>query len=81
MSATASRRALAAALAVAVLAACATVPSDYPKSPSHALEDTRTTELGRRISALTRGRAPDESGFYVLGDGVDALGARLNVSF
>ena len=73
-------RALMLTVAVAVLAACASVPPDYPKSPSHAFEDTRTTELGRRISALTRGRAPDESGFYVLGDGVDALGARLNLA-
>jgi putative cardiolipin synthase len=67
-------------VAIAVLTACATVPSDYPKSPSHALEDTRTTELGRRVSALSRARAPDESGFYVLSDGVDALGARLNLT-
>jgi putative cardiolipin synthase len=66
-------------VAVAVFAACATVPSDYPKSPSHALQDTRTTELGRRVSALRRGRTPDESGFYVLADGVDALGARLEL--
>ena len=63
--------------ALAILAACATAPTDYPKAPSFALEDTRTTELGRRVSELTRTHAADESGFYVLTEGVDALAARL----
>jgi putative cardiolipin synthase len=72
-----SLRTLMLAAALAVLAACATVPTDYPRTPSYALEDTGNTELGRSVGARIRGRAPGESGFYVLADGVDALGARL----
>ena len=64
-------------VALAILASCTTAPTDYPKAPSFALEDTRTTELGRRVSELTRTHAADESGFYVLTEGVDALAARL----
>jgi putative cardiolipin synthase len=64
-------------MALAILASCATVPSDYPREPSFALEDTGATELGRRVSELTRTRGVDQSGFYVLTEGVDALAARL----
>jgi hypothetical protein len=39
-------------MALGILASCASIPSDYPKPPSFALEDTRTTELG---SVLTEG--------------------------
>jgi hypothetical protein len=39
--------------AIPILVSCASVPSDYPKPPSFALEDTRTTELGRRVSELS----------------------------
>ena len=64
-------------VALTILASCTTAPTDYPKAPSFALEDTRTTELGRRVSELTRTHAADESGFYVLTEGVDALATRL----
>jgi putative cardiolipin synthase len=64
-------------MSLAILASCASIPSDYPKPPSFALEDTRTTELGRRVSELTRSHGADESGFYVLTEGVDALAVRL----
>jgi putative cardiolipin synthase len=66
-----------AALAMLVLAACATVPSDYPKTPSHALDDTASTELGRRAARWGRDLGPGESGFFVMTEGVDALAARL----
>jgi putative cardiolipin synthase len=64
-------------VALTILASCTTAPTDYPKAPSFALEDTRTTELGRRVSELTRTHVADESGFYVLTEGVDALATRL----
>lgn len=65
-------------LALAILGACATKPpTDYPKTPSFALEDTSLTKLGKLVSKRTGGRGPDESGFFVLRDGVDALAARL----
>ena len=64
-------------MALGILASCASIPSDYPKPPSFALEDTRNTELGRRVSELTRTHVADESGFYVLTEGVDALATRL----
>lgn len=65
-------------IALGFLGACATtIPTDYPQSPSVALQDTQNTALGRRVIELTAGRPTDESAFYVLRDGVDALAARL----
>ena len=68
---------VAAALALAILAACANVPTDYPKTPSHALNDTRDTEVGRRAARWGRDLGPGESGFFAMTEGVDALAARL----
>ncbi len=60
----------------ALLAGCASVDFDYPKVESRALADTQDTNLGRLAAGL-EGGAPDESGFYLLSDGIDALAARL----
>ena len=66
------------AMALGILGACATsVPEDYSKTPSAALQDTQDTALGKRVAELIAGRPAGESGFYVLRDGVDALAARL----
>jgi len=55
---------------------CASVDFDYPKSVSTAPTDTADTHFGKQLV----GRAeehPDQSGFYPLSDGIDALSIRL----
>ncbi len=60
-------------MVLVVLGACATSPpTDYPKSPGAALQNTQDSTLGKKVSALKTGHPADESGFYVLTDGVDA---------
>lgn len=62
---------------VAILAGCASVDFDYPKTASHVLPDTGDSYLGRHFSALGADKPAGHSGFYPLPDGVDALAARL----
>lgn len=59
-----------------LLGGCASVDFDYPKQESTAVTDTDDTYLGRQISPLTP-QHPGESGFFLLGDGIEALAARL----
>src|SRR6476620_12628372 len=57
------------------IAGCAALPQNDP-APSHALEDTRATSLGRALApaaAANRGR----TGVYLLADGRDAFAARV----
>jgi putative cardiolipin synthase len=64
-------------LSLALLAGgCATVDLDYPRTPSTALQNTQDTALGRAVGKHIASHV-DESGFYVLADGIDALAARL----
>jgi putative cardiolipin synthase len=59
------------------IAGCATsVPFDYPRTPSFAYTDTEDSYLGQAAATLLAPH-PDESGFYVLTDGIDALAIRL----
>ena len=58
------------------LAGCATAPLDFPKTHSEALAGTGDTVLGKGVAGWTAGR-PEQSGFYPLSKGLDALGARL----
>jgi len=69
-------RALSVFLLSTVLAGCATVDFDYPKTESTAYRDTDDTYLGKQIADLAEAH-PDESAFYLLIDGIDALAARL----
>ena len=65
-------------LVLGALAACATVPEDYPREPSYADTATSETAVGRFAeswSAANRG----VSGFYPLVSGNDAFGARLRL--
>ena len=55
---------------------CATVDFEYPRSESFAYTDTQDTTLGRDLGALTSAN-PETAGFYLLDDGITALGARL----
>ncbi|MGI9343702.1 MAG: phospholipase D family protein [Gammaproteobacteria bacterium] len=61
---------------VALLAGCASVDFDYPKTESTAILDTGDTHFGRAMDEFGE-KPPDESGFVLLTDGIEALAARL----
>ena len=68
-----------ASLAIALgLAGCASVPSNYPKTQSAAFADTRGTYFGQLATDWARINE-GQSGFYPLVNGMDALGARLDM--
>jgi putative cardiolipin synthase len=58
-------------------AGCATIDYDYPRQESYFLPDTSDTSLGKRIEPEVAKHPPEQSGFYPIVDGVDALAARL----
>lgn len=60
-----------------IAAGCATIDFDYPKQESYFLPDTANTRLGKSIEPDVAKRPPDQSGFYSINDGMDALTARL----
>ncbi len=64
-------------LSLVVVAGCASIDYDYPKSESRYLADTGDTYLARSLAPEVAKRSPDQSGFVPLRDGVDALAARL----
>lgn len=70
-------RAGALALILLVAAGCATIDYDYPRQESRHLQDTSDTYLGKLIEPAVATHPPDESGFYPMNDGVDALSTRL----
>jgi len=59
-------------------AGCTSVPFDYPRSESSAVEPSDSTRLGKGL-AKWRASHPGQSGFYPLYFGNDALGARLRL--
>ena len=69
-------RILSATCLLLVLAACTSVPFDYPRTPSEAHPAVATTELGR-IQHDWITEHGDDSGFIALHGGLEALGARL----
>lgn len=66
-------------LAVLLVSGCASVDFDYPKPESTALQSTDDTFLGQQLSELDD-KHPDESGFYLLEDGIDALAVRILIA-
>lgn len=70
-------RQLVVAALLAVLSGCASIDFDYPRVESTAVIDTGDTYLGARVGRLSAAHADGVSGFYPLGDGIDALSARL----
>jgi putative cardiolipin synthase len=71
-------RASAAWLAVLLLiSGCASIDFDYPRTRSIAELDTADTYLGRSVTRLSASAEKDRAGFYPLGNGIDALSARL----
>ena len=67
---------LAGALLVA-LTGCASIDFNYPKTPSSAATDTDDTHYGSIVAQTSASKPPEQSGFYPLEDGIDALTARL----
>ena len=63
------------AVLVLSLAACASLPPNAERSETHAFVDTQDTTLASAIAQRPHGSV-DESGFYLLGDGLDAFAAR-----
>ena len=58
-----------------LLSGCATLPADFERSESHAFTDTDDTRLGRVLHAA-KAAHPGQSGFFLLGNGLDAFVAR-----
>jgi len=66
-------------VSLVLLAGCATVDFDAPKSASTAITDTADTYFGRAMANFGE-KPPGESGFYLLTDGIEALAARLQAA-
>ncbi|MGB5198439.1 MAG: phospholipase D family protein [Sedimenticolaceae bacterium] len=58
------------------LGGCAGLPTDYPRQRSEALHHTDDTRIGREVAPLLTVQ-PGKSGFFTLGNGLDAFVARL----
>lgn len=63
-------------LAVLLVGGCASLPSDFSREQTQAMSDTETTRLGRAVAPSAAEHQP-RSGFRPLGNGLDALVARL----
>lgn len=59
-----------------VLAGCATLPTDYPRTPSVAFPDHDATSIGRQL-AERAALHPGESGYAIVRDGRTAFTARI----
>jgi len=64
---------------IGLLAGCATVSFEQPKSYSIAIPSTEDTSLGR-YAAYKTAQYDGRSGFYPLNEGMDALGVRLRLA-
>src|SRR5512134_4025310 len=66
---------LAVLMALSLVTACATLPENVGRKETHAYPDTGDTLLGREVARLGAAH-PGESGFHLLGNGLDAYVAR-----
>ena len=64
------------AVAGLLLAGCATVPKDYPRTASTAFQAHESTTIGREVAALAA-QHPGESGFAIIRHGRQAFTARV----
>ena len=64
---------------IGLLAGCATVSFEQPKSYSIAISDADDTPLGQ-YAAYETAQHEGQSGFYPLRQGMDALGVRLRLA-
>ena len=63
-------------MALSLVIACATLPENVGRKETFAYPDTGDTLLGRKISTEEAAH-PGESGFHLLGNGLDAFVARV----
>jgi putative cardiolipin synthase len=73
----AKMRRLLALSALALVAGCASIDFDYPRTDTTAFTDTADTRLGQHLVDTVSGRPAAQSGFYAMADGIDALSMRL----
>lgn len=69
-------------LTLAVLVAiggCTTLPVDYERTQTVALQDTASTRLGQSAQSITKGHE-GQNGFFPMPNGVDALLMRLHLA-
>ncbi len=66
---------MAAAVAILVIAGCATLPKNFDRPESYALTDTENTAFGQAY-AQEGAAHPGKSGFHLLDNGLDAFVAR-----
>lgn len=64
---------------VLLLSSCASLPPNEHQVQSLALTDTEDTSIGRAVAGQLQGRGED-SGFFVLSNGLDAFTARLSLA-
>ncbi len=64
------------ALACAAIG-CASVDFDYPREESFVIDKTGDTSLAESVARLARNQPRALAGFHPMGDGIDALAARL----
>jgi putative cardiolipin synthase len=62
---------------IVVGAGCASIDFDYARTESSTLVNTSDTFLAEQFADVVAMHPPDESGFYPIYDGIDALAARL----
>jgi len=70
---------IAAALAILMIAGCATLPENFDRPESYALTGTENTAFGK-ARAEERAAHPGKSGFHLLSNGLDAFVARAVLS-
>ena len=71
------RRVIELAFVFALLSGCASIDYDYPRTESKALTDTNDTRLGQLLQPIVTSKPDDQSGFYTMINGIDALAVRL----
>ena len=59
-----------------LISGCASLPTDFQRSPSHVITETSSTRLGRAIEPVLA-KHPGKSGFHALIEGTDAFAARV----
>ncbi len=66
---------LVAMLILLLISGCATLPKDFERPESHAYTETNDTRIGKARRDEMRAH-PGQSGFLLLGNGLDAFVAR-----
>lgn len=60
-----------------IVAGCASIDYDYPRDESYFEPDTADTHLGQHIIPVVATKPSNQSGFYPMEDGIDALATRI----